>query len=168
MPKPDTVEGPVLIDDALKAFIESGVSVIVGTRDESLTPEIVRAWGPHVSVDMRSISLCVPFATSIRTRTNLAGNGQIAAAFCFPSDYQTVQLKGSQARTAEPSADDLRVVDRHREAFARENQTLGIPRSQVEALWNRELVSSSRLVALHFVVRQIFNQTPGPAAGLEL
>jgi pyridoxamine 5'-phosphate oxidase-like protein len=165
IPKPKAVGSPVLIDDELKGFIESGVSVVVGTRDETLVPEIVRAWGPRVGEDRRSISLCVPEATSVRTLTNLAENGRIAVALSLPSNYQTVQLKGRHAGTTKPSADDLLIVDRHREAFARVNEVIGIPRSRVEAFWNRELVGSPLLVTIHFVVQQIFNQPPGPAAG---
>ena len=68
------MEHPIAIDDALKAFIESGVSVVVGTRDDGLVPEIVRAWGPQVSRDRRRVRLCVPEATSVRSRTNLVAN----------------------------------------------------------------------------------------------
>jgi hypothetical protein len=44
-------DGKARIDDELKAFLESGPSVIVGTRDVGLAPEITRAWGPRVSED---------------------------------------------------------------------------------------------------------------------
>lgn len=168
IPKADEPGSPILIDDELKAFIESGVSVVVGTRDDALVPEIVRAWGPQVSGDRRSISVCVPDATSVQTRTNLSGNGQIAVAFSLPSNYQTVQLKGRYAGATEPSVDDLLIVDRHREAFARVNEVIGIPRLRIEAFWNRELVGSPLLVTIHVLVQQIFNQTPGPGAGAPL
>ena len=55
IPNRDVVESLVAIDDGLKAFLESGVSVVVGTRDERFVPEIVRAWGPQVSRDRRSV-----------------------------------------------------------------------------------------------------------------
>ena len=165
---PDAHESQVRIGDELKTFIEGGVSVVVGTRDEVLVPEVVRAWGPHVSEDRHSVSVCVPQATSARTQENLAGNGLIAVAFSLPSTYQTVQLKGRYAGTTDATADDLLITDRHREAFARVNEGLGIPRSQIEAFWNRELVGSPLLVTIRFVVHQIFNQTPGPYAGLPL
>ena len=154
-----------MIDDALKTFLESGVSVVVGTRDERLVPEIVRAWGPQVSRDRRSIRLCVPDATSVRTRTNLVGNGRIAAAFSLPSNYETVQLKGRHLRTTKPTAEDLLRVDRHRESFAGVNESIGVPRARVEAFWRRELAGSPLFVTIHFVVDAIFDQTPGPAAG---
>jgi hypothetical protein len=161
----DPVENFVVIDDALKAFVESGVSVVVGTRDEGLVPEIVRAWGPHVNRDRRRVRMCVPEATSVRTRTNLLRNGRIAAAFSLPSNYETVQLKGRHLRTTKPSVEDLRRVDRHRESFADVNESIGVPRARVEAFWGRELAGSSLFVTIHFVVDAIFNQTPGPAAG---
>ena len=163
--KRDAVESPVEIDDALKTFIESGVSVVVGTRDEGLVPEIVRAWGPHVNRDRRTIRLCVPEATSVRTRTNLLGNGRIAVAFSLPSNYETVQLKGRHLRTTTPSIEDLLRVDRHRESFAGVNESIGIPPARIKAFWHRELAVSPLFVTIHVVVHAIFNQTPGLAAG---
>ena len=165
--KRDTVESAVAIDDELKAFIESGVSAVVGTRDEGLVPEIARAWGPHVSRDRRSIRVCIPEATSVRTRTNLVGNGRIAVALSLPSNYETVQLKGRHLRTTKPSVEDLLSVDRHRESFAAVNESIGVPRARVEAFWRRELAGSPLFVTIHLVVHAIFNQTPGPAAGAQ-
>jgi hypothetical protein len=161
IPKRDAVESAVAIDDALKAFIESGVSVVVGTRDERLVSEIVRAWGSHVDGDRQTIRMCIPEATSIRTRTNLVGNGRIAVVLSLPSTYETVQLKGRYLRTTEPEAEDLLRVERHRESFARVNESLGVPRARIEAFWRRELAVSPLFVTIHFVVHAVFNQTPG-------
>jgi hypothetical protein len=163
--KPDAVESPVVIDDVLKAFLESGVSVVVGTRDQGLVPEIVRGWGPHVRRDRRGLRISVPEATSVRTRNNLMANGRIAVAFSLPSTYETVQLKGRHLRTTRPSADDRRRMDRHRESFAGLNESLGVPRARSEVFWRRELAGSPLFVTIHFVVDAVFNQTPGPAAG---
>jgi hypothetical protein len=93
------------------------------------------------------------------------GNGRIAVAFSLPSNYETVQLKGRHLRTTRPSAEDLRRVHRHRESFAVVNESIGVPRSRVEAFWRRELAGSSLFVTIQFVIDSIFNQTPGPAAG---
>jgi hypothetical protein len=161
----DAVESPVVIDDALKAFLESGVSIVIGTRDEGLVPEIVRAWGLHVSRDRRRVRLSVPDATSVRTRTNLVTNSHIAVSCSLPSNYETVQLKGRHLRTTSPSADDLLRLERHRESFASVNESFGIPRARVEAFWQRELTGSPLFVTIHFVVQAVFNQTPGPTAG---
>jgi hypothetical protein len=155
----------VSISAELKAFLESGVSVVVGTRDAGLIPEVTRAWGLLVSKDRRSISLCAPLVTSHKTLDNLAGNGQMTICCSLPTDYKTVQLKGQFIESADPSRADLAAVERHREAFGRLNQRVGVPRQRTETFWRRELESSPALIKLRFVPVQIFDQTPGPDAG---
>ena len=152
----------------LTAYLESGVSVVVGTRDADFVPEITRAWGLLVSKDRTSVSLCVPLATSHKTLDNLAGNGQIAVCCSLPSSYKTVQLKGQCSETTGPGRADLAAVATHREAFGRLNARIGFPRRHTETFWRSELETSSILVKLRFVPEQIFDQTPGPDAGSPL
>lgn len=152
----------------LKAFLESGVSVVVGTHDADLVPEITRAWGLLVSKDRKNISLCVPLATSHKTFDNLAGNGQMTVCCSLPTSYKTVQLKGQCLATAEPNRADVAAVERHREAFGRLNKRIGFSRRNSETFWRRELETSPVLVKLRFVPEQIFDQTPGPDAGSSL
>ena len=159
---------PVSISDELKAFLEGSVSVLVGTRDSRLVPEITRAWGPRVSQDRQRVSLCVPLATSRKTLDNLEGNGEIAVTFSLPTNYRTFQLKGRHAKAAEPDSTDLAVVERHREAFAMVNEPLGQSRQLVEAFWRAEIETSAVLVKILFVPEQVFDQTPGPGAGRRL
>jgi pyridoxamine 5'-phosphate oxidase-like protein len=158
-------EGTARIDDELKAFLESGPSVIVGTRDLGLAPEITRAWGPRVSEDRRSVSVCVPLPTSAKTLDNLADNGRIALACALPTTVKSVQLKGTCIETSEPDAADLAAVEEHREVFAARNERIGVPRHMVETLWRRELETSPVLVKIRFVPEQAFDQTPGPDTG---
>ncbi len=159
---------PVSIGDDLKAFLEGPVSVLVGTRDSRLVPEITRAWGPRVSEDRRRVSLCVPLATSRKTLDNLEANGQIAVTFSLPTNYRTFQLKGRHVTAAEPDSTDLAFVERHRDAFAAVNEPLGQPRHQVEAFWRAEIETSAVLVRILFLPEQVFDQTPGPGAGRTL
>ena len=156
------------IPDKIKAFIESGTSVVVGTRDMGLAPEIVRVWGPRVSEDRLSVSVCVALATSGKTRDNLEINGRISVSFTLPTNLQSVQLKGTWIETTEPNAADLMAVEQHREAFSSLNERIGIPRRATDTLWRRELETSSVLVKLRFVTEQVFDQTPGPNAGSRL
>jgi hypothetical protein len=159
---------PLLIDDDLKVFLEGPVSVLVGTRDSRLVPEITRGWGPRVSEDRKTLSLCVPLATSRKTLDNLEGNGAIAVAFCLPTNYRTIQLKARRATASEPDGMDLAAVERHRDAFATVNEPLGQPRQFVEAFWRTEVETNAALVKITFVADQIFDQTPGPGAGRSL
>jgi hypothetical protein len=158
----------VSISAELKAFLESGVSVVVGTRNADLVPEITRVWGLLVSKDRKSISLCAPLATSHKTLDNLTGNGQMTVCCSLPTSYKTVQLKGQYIERADPSRADLAAVERHREAFRRLNESIGIPLQRTETFWRRELETSPVLVKLRFVPEQIFDQTPGPDAGSPL
>jgi len=158
----------VSISDELKTLLEGPVSVLVGTRDSRLVPEITRAWGPRVSEDRQHISLCVPLATSQKTLDNIESNGQIAVAVCLPTNYRTVQLKGRRAMAAQPDSGDLAAVERHRDAFAAVNAPLGQPREVVEAFWRAEIETLATLVKIVFVPGQVFDQTPGHGAGRKL
>jgi hypothetical protein len=158
----------ISIDDELKAFLESGVSVLVGTRDAGLNPEITRAWGPRASRDRKSVRLCIPLATSRKTLENLEENALIAVVFSLPSSYKTIQLKGHCVETLEPNAADLRAVERHREAFCSLNEGLGVARHLLDSFWRAELATSPALIAIRFQPDEIFDQTPGPKAGSRL
>ncbi len=158
----------VCISAELKAFLESGVSVVVGTRDAELVPEITRAWGLLVSADRKSISLCVPLATSQKTLDNLTNSRQVTVCCCLPTSYKTAQLKGQCVEKTDPSRADLLAVERHREAFGRMNELVGFRRQRTEIFWQKEIESSQALVKLHLVPEQIFDQTPGPDAGSAL
>lgn len=161
-------ECPVTIHRELKSFLEGGVSIVVGTRDADLVPEITRAWGLLVSKGLKSMTLCVPLATSHKTLDNLADNGQMTVCCSLPTSYKTVQLKGKGVKTANPSGADLAAIERHREAFGRLNTRIGIPHQRSAAFWKRELETSPVLIKLRFVPEQIFDQTPGPDAGSTL
>jgi hypothetical protein len=164
--QPSGLAKPLSVE--LATFFERGVSLMVGTRDADLVPELIRAWGPRVSRDRKSVSLSVAKAGSARTLENLRANGRLAVTGALPLDSSAVQLWGRCLGTAPASRQDLAAVQLHRDAFARLNETLGVPRPFIEALWRRELVGSPAMVRIRFVVEQIFNQTPGPDAGSRL
>jgi hypothetical protein len=149
----------------LKAFFERGASVMVGTRDADCVPELVRAWGPRVSRDRRSVSVCVAMAVGARTLENLRDNGRLAVTFALPANSNAIQVWGRCTGTGEAQRQDLAAVRAHRDAFARVNEGLGLPRPFIEALWKRELAGSPVMLLIRFAAEQIFNQTPGPDAG---
>lgn len=141
---------------------------MVGTRDADLVPELIRAWGPRFSRDGRSMSLCVAGAGSARTLANLRNNGRLAVTCALPLDSHAIQLWGRCLGTAPANREDLSAVQTHRDAFARSNASIGVPRPFIEALWQRELAGSPAMVRIRFAAEQIFNQTPGPGAGSRL
>jgi hypothetical protein len=158
----------VSITAELKDFLESGVSVVVGTCDAACVPEAVRAWGPRVGRDQRSVSLCVALATSGRALNNLRESGRIAVTFCLPTNYKTIQLKGRYLGTAQLNDQDLVAVERHRDSFLASAARVGVHRRFMEGLWQRELLESAVMLKIRFVAEQAFDQTPGPNAGRQL
>lgn len=156
--------GSVMINSALEDFLTNGVSVVLGTRDAGLVPELVRAWGPCVRRDQRTIELCVAFGAARKTLENLYDNSHAAVAFCNVTNYKTIQLKGRCVKIADADSDNLAAVERHREAFARQNESFGVPRRFVEDFWRRE-AGGSALVKIVVVIEQLYDQTPGPGAG---
>jgi len=158
----------VALTSELAAYVVSGVSIVVGTRDAQLAPEITRAWGPRVSRDRRSLSLCVALAGNGRTLDNLRNNGRLAVTFALPTNYRSIQLWGHCLGTGEPNRDDLAALAEHRDSFARMNETMGVPRAVIETFWKQELRESSVMIKIRFRAEQIFDQTPGPRAGSPL
>ena len=158
----------MLIPLELEALIERGASVMVGTRDSELVPELVRAWGPRVDPDRKHVSVCVAMAAGAKTLENLRDNVRVAATFALPADSNAIQVWGRCIGTGRPHRSDLTAVHQHRETFARVNIDIGVPLPFIEALWQRELAGSPVMVRIRFVAEQIFNQTPGPDAGSPL
>jgi hypothetical protein len=138
------------------------VAALVSTRDSDLQPEIVRAWGPEVSADGASLTVCVPAAPGSRTAANLESNGEVAALFVSSTDYRAIQVKGRVESLAAPTLDQLQLIEQHVLAFAARVRELGVNEANI-----RRLVQPDP-VAVRFAVRTVFDQTPGRTAGLPL
>lgn len=151
------------IDDELRAFLHSGGALVVGTHDESLSPEVARGWGLHV-LDPHTVELCVGLPSSQRTLRNIEANGRIAATFVAPVVYRQVQVKGRVVAVLEPTADDLAWVERSREGFVRTVEPVGIPPALSPRFWNYD----TGLAKIRFTVDAGYDQTPGPRAGRPL
>lgn len=149
---------PQLVD-----FIHSGVAVGVASRDESLRPAFARAWGPQVSADLRSVTLCVSAAEGSPTRSNLEANGAAALGFCPPTIAKAVQLKGVVVALGEPDHDDLARVERHVRAFEAECARIGAPPEVATRMFD-----GSVLILISVAIDEGFDQTPGPTAGRRL
>ena len=140
-------------------LLQTGVSVIVGTRDSSLMPESTRAWGIHIATDRASVTIFLTEAISQKTLQNLRENGLVAISCTRPTDHVACQLKG-RLRTIRPAgqADRDHSKSWHRD-FAGELIAIGVPPDLCEA-WITEPA-----LAIEIDVTDVFHQTPGPGAG---
>ena len=151
------------LDTAVVEFIHGGVAVGVATRDDDLRPQFARGWGPEVSADGRSVTLCVAAPEGSRMRANLEQNGAVAVGFSPPTIARAVQLKGVATVVGEPDAADLERVERHVRSFVAEAERIG---AQPELA--RRMFVSAGLIAIRFSIDEVFDQTPGPTAGRRL
>lgn len=148
------------IDDDLKRFLESGLVVLVATRNDALQPFVTRGWGVHVQDgDRRHVSLCVPRVSSARTVADLTANGRIAVSCGHQATFRAVQMKGRFVASEGPSAAALERASEQFALFVEESAKIGVPPHLLQVLFTTDLVS------LTFVVDEVFDQTPGPGAG---
>lgn len=151
-----------MIGSELQQFLESGVSVLVGTRDRLLVPEAARGFGLRVEAGGRELAVFLPVVWSARTVANLRDNGRIAVAAARPLDHRSVQAKGRclEVRDGEPA--DQRDLERYRERLVADFAAFGYPPRILRRFnaWPCQVV--------RFAVEALFEQTPGPRAGAPL
>lgn len=148
-----------MILQPLLDLLETGVSVMIGTRDAVLMPECARAWGIRVEPDGVSVTVFVTETTSRRTLANLRENGRIAVTCTRPSDHTACQLKGTVRfiRPADPRDEEHR--SRWKREFFSELMAIGVPAELCDAL------ITDPVLAVEVDVQEAFGQTPGPGAG---
>jgi hypothetical protein len=151
-----------MIPQSIVMLLETGVSVMVGTRNSSLMPECTRAWGIRVGAKRDSVTIFLSKSFAGHTVENLRDNGQIAVTCTRPTDHVTCQLKG-QVKSMKPATSADREMSRrwHRE-FIAELMAIGVPAALGEA-WMTEPT-----VAVEITVSDVFDQTPGPGAGKKI
>ena len=157
-----TLGSPVPRQD-LQAFLSLGVSLALATRDDRMAVELVRCAACALDADGR-VFFAVPLPEGRRTVLNLEGTGVVALTAALPTDYRTVQLKGTDARRVEWPEQTQR-VQQHRARFHSSLMSVGLPDAYSLAILSNE---ASGCVSFAFTLSEVFDQTPGPAAGLPL
>ena len=148
-----------MIPPAMVDLLQTGVSVVVGTRDADLMPECTRAWGIHIEKDRRTVTIFLTEAISRQTLRNLRENGQIAISCTRPTDHVACQLKG-RLRAIRPADQRDRERSRHwHREFVEEIVAIGV-QAEVGEAWITEPT-----LAVEIDVTDVFQQTPGPGTG---
>jgi hypothetical protein len=148
-----------VITPELAEFIESGISVLVGTRDARLRPDCVRAAGVRADPGAGTLAVFLPAATAERALANLADNGRIAVTITRAIDHRSLQVKGGALEVRPSTADERREIERYLDLLAADWGHVGVPRQATRSMnhWPAFTVTL-RCEAL-------FEQTPGPGAG---
>jgi hypothetical protein len=151
-----------MIEPQLAAFLEEGLSLHIGTRDASLQPQGGRVSAVKVEAGGRHLVAYVPEAAFSRLRSNLESNGLAAISFGRPIDDRACQVKGSVIDVRPATDGERELVATQWDGFMRQLEMIGIPRA-VAGGW-----SSWPAVAVTLKVTAVFEQTPGPHAGIAI
>jgi hypothetical protein len=151
-----------MIDAKLGAFLEEGLGIHIGTRDERLQPGGTRAVAVKVEEGGVHIVVYVARAAIKRVLPNLESNGQAAVVFGRPIDERSCQVKGTFVSARPAKAAERELVLAQWDAYRDNLERIGIPRAAAAA-W-----ITWPAVAIRLKVTALFEQTPGPNAGVPL
>jgi hypothetical protein len=149
-----------VISAELADFLQSGISILVGTRDADLIPDCARGVGVRVEPGGAEVTLFVPVATGAATIGNLEDNGRLAVTFSRPVDHRSIQLKGSVVEIRAAVAGERAEVESYRLAYSSTLGYIGLPPRLTARVRNWPCH------ALRLRVEALYQQTPGPDAGV--
>ncbi len=141
--------------------LESPCSLLVGTVGSDGVPEATRGWGVEVvGPDRLRVLLS---SSAERTLSHLADGGRVALTTTNFVTLVSWQLKGRAGVIAEASPADRIRHDAFCAGCVRIiHETDGTPE---DVIWR---LAPQGIVACDVVVEQVFDQTPGPAAGARI
>ena len=153
------VAGRPFISDELAAFLESGLSINIGTRDNELEPDGVIAWAVRVHDDREQLTIYLHKAAADAMVRNLRVHPQIAVLFERPTSHRGCQVKGSFVSTRAARAAERAEVEKQIDGFCADLEGIGIPRALASGyqIWPCS--------AIRMRATELFEQTPGPGAG---
>lgn len=156
----DSSGAPLLADDIV-AFLESGLSIILGVVGADGRARTGRALAVRVT-EGGVIRILYPGEGNGAVTDTARTGGRIAATFSAPLSHRTLQIKGGPCRVEEIAPEDLAAAERQADAFAGILAALGYTTPFVQAICDYQ---SAGLCALSFPAEAAFEQTPGPGAG---
>lgn len=143
----------------LRELLCQGPSLMVATCDERRSLELSRAAGARLGDD-GLLRLALPLPESRRAIWNLENNPVVALSVVLPTTYRTLQLKGRDVHRIEwPGHEAL--ARAHGAAFRDQVIAVG-----VRLEFASSFLSLNRFETFAFTPSEIYEQTPGPAAGL--
>ena len=150
------------MNERLAKSLEPGVSVIVGSVDAMGNPSCCRAVGLRSDDDLATVTVFVPAATSQETMANVEATGRLAVVTTHPISHCATQLKGIVERTRPAREDEEPFIVEHFTGFGGVLNTIGYPLRVTRS------ITHWPAIALEVRVDEIYEQSPGPKAGIRL
>ena len=148
-----------MISTELATFLQEGVGIYIGSRNERLEPNGARANAIRVEDDGVHFVVYVAKIAAKRLLPDLQSNGMVAVSFGRPIDDRACQVKGIFVSARATRQDERDAVIAQWERFLHSCELIGISRQGAQ----RWVTWPS--VAVRVKATAIFEQTPGAQAG---
>lgn len=153
---------PPPFDPELVEFLESGVSLLVGTCDARGVPSCSIATGARVSSARGEVTVYLTEKLAPRLIDNLRENPRIAVTFSRTIDHRSLQLKGDVVAIEKTDESGKRAQEEYLRRYAAALIMLGFPKDVANG------IAYFPSLAVTFRAIGVFEQTPGPRAGTAL
>jgi hypothetical protein len=160
-----TDSGPPILDEDNAAFLQSGLSISVASRNADHIASVAKAVACRVSADRRGVTVFVPGAPAARLIADVRACGAVAVCFSEPKTHRTLQLKGTDARVVPVAPADASLIAAQAEGVVAQLTAAGYPAQLGRAVFPPTVEG---VVAITFTPAAGFAQTPGPHAGKRL
>jgi hypothetical protein len=151
-----------MLDRQLTEFLEQGLAIHIGTRNERLEPNGCRVTAVRVEDEGRHIVAFIPKAATAAVLADLRSNGQAALSCTRPADDRAVQVKGEVVSIHDADAVEEQFALAQWDGFLKQLDLIGLPGAST-ATW-----TMWPCIAVKIRVTALFSQTPGPDAGAVL
>lgn len=151
-----------MIPDEVARFLEQGLSIHVATRDAHMAPLGARALAVRVHGNGTRLTVYVAEAAAVRLRTPLEVSRQAAVNVGRPTDDRACQVKGILEALRPAGLDERAIIETQWRGFLEQLSLIGVAPEAIAA-W-----VTWPAVAVELRVTALFEQTPGPQAGLAM
>jgi len=150
------------VDAATAAFVTSGVSINIASRDAALVPSVARCCGCRIDAAQPALRVLMVRAQAQQVLIDIAATGEVAAVFSEVDSHRTLQIKSSAVTVAEVDAADIAAARKYQRDFIASLDAIGHVPDFTEALL---AIDEDDLVAVVMQPAAAYVQTPGPGAG---
>lgn len=148
--------------ERVQRCLQGGVSVLVGSVDAAGVPACCRGIAIRCDADLSTLTVYVPVATSQQVIANVASTRRVAVVASEPISHWTTQIKGTTNNVRIASEAEGAFVRTRLQEYAEVLGQIGLPRKITKA------VNHWPSFAIDITVHEVFDQTPGPRAGMEI
>lgn len=150
-------------DDA--AFLQSGLSISIASRDANNMPSVAKALACRVSPDRRRVTVYVSTTKAAQVLRDIEASGVLAAIFTRPSTHRALQPKGRDPVIEPIKPEEAADVEADVEGFVADIVSIGYTKEEGHAYVGD---GQGETIAVRFTPTAGFVQTPGPKAGARL